>query len=67
MTYRATSTVQITAQGEPTSSLRVHEADSSGEPRCGQVVRPWRGKTMVLTPQGPGIVTCRRCLNLAQP
>ena len=59
--YQATSTVQITEQGELTSSLRVHEANSAGEPVCGELVRPWRGTTMVLTPQGAGAVTCGNC------
>jgi hypothetical protein len=61
MTYNAERTGQITEQGQTRSSLKTHELDGSGEILCGQPVRPWHGKTMVVTAQGPGVVTCLRC------
>jgi hypothetical protein len=60
MSYNAPKTVQITEKDEATSSLVVHE-ESGGEPLCGQKVRPWRGKTLVLKSQGAGAVTCGNC------
>ena len=64
MSYRAKQTVQITEKGESSSSLVVHEMSKDGRPICGtggDVPRPWRGVTMMFTPQGPGAVTCARC------
>ena len=62
MSYVAQRTGQITEQGDATSSLAVHEDRGDGTPLCNQPIRPWRGKTMVFTPQGgPATVTCGHC------
>jgi hypothetical protein len=61
MSYHADRTGQITEAGKTKSDLVVHELTPSGELLCPTPVRPWHGKTMVVTPQGPGVVDCLRC------
>jgi hypothetical protein len=63
-TYQAAATCQITEVGDATSSLVVHELHAGG-PLCNQPVRPWKGKPMQVTPQGPGTVTCGHCARSA--
>lgn len=60
MSYKATETCQIRLAGRPKydTELVIHEG---AVPRCGQVVRPWHGNTMVSQDLGPGTVTCMRC------
>jgi hypothetical protein len=58
-------TVQIVVPGTTSSTLRMHEASDADQtlPACGVVPRPWNGVPLIGYPQGPGTVTCRRCLN----
>jgi hypothetical protein len=56
--------VQIVEEGKTSSSLKLHEADLAGQPRCGTKPRPWHGVTMVVHSLGEGIPTCSRCRNL---
>jgi len=59
--YHASQTGQITEPGDPTSTLVVHE-DGGGRPLCNVPIRPWKGKALVWTPQGPGTVNCGICV-----
>jgi hypothetical protein len=56
-------TLQIRMQITPSldSSLKYHERNSSGEPVCGQPVKPWNGHPMVLVKTRHPI-TCLKCL-----
>lgn len=57
--------IQYHGSSEP-SRLKIHELRDDGLPRCGQPVRPFRGRRMVLVdlsrrrPQPA--VNCLRCL-----
>jgi hypothetical protein len=64
--YPAAQTAQLTAQGEATSTLVVHELGPDGDLLCGIRPRMWKGRQMVITPQGRGTVTCALCARSAR-
>lgn len=62
MTHTAIRRVQIREEDDQLteSALVQHAANDHGLPACGQVIRPWCGKTMVAVATGPGEVSCLR-------
>lgn len=63
--YEQKARVKIVPEGETESTLVAHDALSiDGRPLCGQPVRPWRGRAMVLRNLGPGVVTCGNCYRI---
>lgn len=66
--YYSEDTMQIVQEGHSKSSLAVHEQQPGDAtlPLCNTLILPWHGETMIGYPQGPGIVTCGRCINMHQ-